>query len=181
MAIIQDSQTGTTAKVDSENRLYTFAVSQTEDKHSNLEGLYDSIYFDVTPAGADDTFFYLKNTGLGDLAITDIRISSSVATNIFLDHVTGTPTYVTGTDAEITNRNLGSSYVPSVVAKYDTNITGLVNAGVLLFQECPTADTMYHFRTSSNIIIPQGQAIGLRRVAGTGLITCLVSLSISES
>lgn len=177
MAIIQDPSTGRTATVDIENRLATFAISQQEDKHTNIEGYYNSIYFQVTPAGANDKFFYLQNTGLFDLSITDIRISSTVPTNILLDRVTGTPIYVTGTDAQITNRNLGSSQVPGVIAKYDTDITGVVDEGVLLFQECDTASRLYHFRTSSNIIIPQGQAIVLERVAATGAITCLISLT----
>lgn len=181
MAIIQDSATGRTASVDDENRLATFAVSQAEDKHSNVEGHYNSVYFEVTPAGANDNFFYLQNTGTEDLAITDIRISSSVPTNILLDKASGTPTYVTGTDAAVTNRNLGSSKTPSVIAKYDTDITGIVDEGVLLFQECPVADTLYHFRTSSNIIIPQGQAVILKRVGATGQITCLVSLTRAVS
>ena len=38
MAIIQDAQTGRTAKVDDENRLSTFSVAQHEDKHTNEEG-----------------------------------------------------------------------------------------------------------------------------------------------
>ena len=181
MAIIQDASTGITASVDEENRLKVFAIAQAEDKHTNVEGYYNSIFFQVTPAGANDKFFYLKNTGIYDLTVTDIRISSTVPTNILLDKVTGTAVYVTGTDAGITNRNLGSSKVPTVIAKYDTDITGVVDEGVLLFQECPTADTLYHFKSSSNIIIPQGQAIALQRVAATGAITCLVSLTRAGS
>lgn len=181
MAIIQDSSTGMTASVDNENRLRTFSVSQAEDKHANIEGLYNSVYFVVTPAGANDKFFYLQNTGTTDLAITDVRISSTVATNILLSKVSGTPVYVTGTDSSVTNRNLGSSKAPSVIAKHDTNITGIVDEGVLLFQECPSVDTLYHFRTSSNIIIPQGQAVVLERTAATGLINCLVSLTVAAS
>ena len=181
MAIIQDPATGKTATVDDENRLKTYAVTQEENKHTNIEGFSNSIYFEVTPAGANDKFFYLQNTGTEDLTITDVRISSTVATNILLDQVTGTPIYVTGTDAQVTNRNLGSSKIPSIIAKYDTDITAVVDEGVLLFQECPVADTLYHFRSSSHIIIPQGQAVALQRVAATGLITCLVSLTRAAS
>lgn len=181
MAIISDASTGKTAKVDTENRLATFSIAQAEDKHTNIDGFYNSIFFEVTPAGANDKFFYLQNTGIFDLTITDIRISTTVPTNILLDKVTGTPVYITGTDAQITNRNLGSSKTPTVIAKYDTDITGTVDEGVLLFQECDTANKLYHFRTSSNIIIPQGQAIALERVAATGAITCLISLTRAGS
>ena len=181
MAIIQDPSTGFTAAVDSENRLRTFSVAQSEDKYTNLEGLYHSIYFTVTPAGADDYFYYLKNTGVKDISITDIRISSSVATNVFLDHVSGTPSYITGGDTTDTNRNLGSSSVLSTISKFDTDITGMTKLGEVVFQECPVVDTLYHFRTSSTVIIPQGQAVALRRVASTGLMTVLVSVSETTS
>ena len=177
--IIQDAQTGKTGKVDHENRLHVFSVTQTLDRHANSEGLYSSIYFTVTPTGANDYCLYLKNDGVSDVLITDLRISSTVPTNIFVDHVTGTPSYVTGTDATITNNNLGSNKSPSITAKFDTNITGITNVGELMFQECPVANTMYHLRKSSTILIPQGQAIAIRRVESTGLITALVSLSIA--
>ena len=179
--IIQDSSTGNTATVDDENRLKVFSISQSEDKHTNDEGYYNSLYFVVTPAGANDKFVYFKNTGSADLTITDLRISSSVPTNILMKKVTGSPTYVTGTDVDITSRNLGSPRVPDIIAKYDTDITGLVDDGVLLFQECPAADTLYHFKTTSNIIIPQGQAIVLERVEATGEITCLISQTKASS
>lgn len=178
--IIQDGQRGYTAKVDEENRLYTYAVTEHQDKHSNTEGRYSSVYFEVTPVGADDYFFYLKNTGLDTKVITDIRISSSVATTIFVDKISGTPSYVTGSDPEITNRNLGSSMSPDVTLKYDTNITGLTREGLLFFQECPVADTMYHLKTTSTIYIPQGQSIAIRRSAATGLLRVVVSLSGTE-
>lgn len=181
MAILQDAATGRSARVDDENRLLTFSVTQPEDKHTNIEGRYDSIFFEITPAGADDYFFYLKNVGNEDLSITDIRVSSSVSTNILLDHVSGIPSYITGTDAEVTNRNLGSSRVPDIEAKFDTNITSITKVGTLLFQECNVADELYHFKPTSTVIIPQGQAIALRRIAATGDITCLVSVSLAES
>lgn len=181
MAIIQDAATGRTARVDDENRLNTFSVAQLEDKHTNIEGRYDSIFFEVTPAGADDYFFYLKNIGNEDISVTDIRVSSSVPSNILLDHVTGTPTYVTGTEAEITNRNLGSNKLPDVDAQFDTDITVITKVGTLLFQECNVANELYHFKPTSTIIIPQGQAVALKRVAATGDITCLVSVSLAES
>ena len=181
MAIIQDSSTGNTVTVDAKNRLSAFSVSQNEDKRANIDGNSWSLFFQVTPAGANDKFFYLQNTGISDLSITDIRISSSVPTNVLLDVVSGAPVFVTGTDVSIVNRNLGKSQSPDVIAKFDTDITGLVDEGVLLFQECDTADRLYHFRTLSTIIIPQGQALALQRVEGTGLMTVLVSLRKAET
>ena len=178
---IQDANTGRTAAVDNENRLEVSSVSQQIDKHSNLKGRYDVIYFTVTPAGADDYCLYLKNEGTRDIAVTDIRIMSSVQTTVFLDHVTGTPSYVSETAATVTNRNLGSNFSPDITANYDTDITGLTKEGELLFQQCAVVDTEYESRITSNIIMPQGQAISLRREAATGTLTVMLSMSVAET
>ena len=179
--IIQDAQTGRSASVDEENRLIVSSVSQQIDKHTNVEGLYDVIYFVVTAAGANDYCFYLKNEGTHDIAITDMRVMSTVQTTVFIDHVTGTPSYVSETAAAVTNRNLGSSISPTITANYDTDITGLTNEGELLFQQCAVVDTEYESRITSNIIIPQGQAIALRREAATGTLTVMLSMSVAET
>lgn len=171
---------GAVANVSQDSQLEAFAVSEPEDKFINQRGGVHSIYFSVTPAGAGDYFYYLKNNGTSDLNITDIRIKSSVATTIYYDYVTGTPTYVTGTDAQDCNRNLGSSRLLNAESKYDTDITGLNFEGVLFFERCASADTRYKLTTSSNIIIPQGKAIAFRREAATGLIEAVVSVVDSE-
>ena len=178
---ITDPRTGSGLCIDSENRALTFSITEPEDKHINREGKVWSLYFTVTPAGANDYFFYFKNTGTEDVSISDIRISSSVVTEVTYEYVSGTPTYVTGTDVQITNRNLGSSKVPAVTAKYDTDITGLSADGILFFEECAAANTRYKLSTTSNIIITQGQAIAFKRVAATGLINCVVSVVGLES
>lgn len=177
--IIEDGQTGRAAIVDDEFRLKTFSITQSEDKHTNIEGEYNSVYFKVTPTGANDYFFYLQNTGVDDVTITDIRISSSVGSEILLHKVSGTAS--SGTDSLITNRNLGSNKVPAITAIHDPDITGLTSEGVLLFDELSVVDEMHHMKTTSNIIIPQGQSIALLRVAATGLITCLVSVTKAVS
>lgn len=174
--ILDRTGKGYTAKVDSENRLEVFATTEPEDKHINKEGNVFSIHFTVTPVGANDYFFYYKNTGEEQVYITDIRISSSAATNITVEHVSGTPSYTSDTDLTPTNRNLGSSKVLTATIKSDTDTTGLTSEGVIFNIECPVADTLYHLRTSSNIIIPQGSSIALKRVAASGAIECVVSV-----
>jgi hypothetical protein len=174
---IEDAATGRTAIVDEEFRLKTFSIVQSEDKHTNVEGDYNSLYMQVTPAGAGDYFWYLVNDGQADVTITDIRIVSTVATQINIHIVTGTPIYVAATDTLNTNKNLGSNKVPKITSKYDTNITGLTSGGILLFDSIDTPNELVHMKTTSNIIIPQGQAVALERVAATGLVTCLVSLT----
>lgn len=167
---------GTVAEVNEKGQLKAFAVSEPEDKFINQAGGVYSVYFSVTPAGANDYFYYLKNEGTTDLNITDIRIKSTVATAIYYEYVSGTPTYVTGTDTTNTNRNLGSSRLLNAESKYDTDITGLTSEGIIFFEQCASADTRYKLSTSSNIIIPQGKAIAFKREAATGEIEAVVSV-----
>lgn len=171
---------GQVAEVDDENRLKTFAVSQREDKHLNEEGKVWSVYFNVTPVGANDYFFYLKNNGVLDLKITDIRISSSSPTTIFYESVRGAPVFVAEQDAQVTSRLLGNARTPTADLKFDTDITGLTPEGVLFFEECAVADTRYKLSSTSNILIPQGQAIAFRREAAAGAIEALISVVESE-
>jgi hypothetical protein len=173
--IIDDPQNGKSARVDLENRLRTFTTSEPYDKHRNREGNVFSVYFQVTPAAANDYFYYFKNNGLNDVFITDVRIISTVASTITYEKVSGTPTYVAGTDATTTNRNFGSSIELDAENKFDTDITGLTSNGIVFFEGIDTPGKRYHLRTTSNIIIPQGKAIAFKRVAATGLLTVLVS------
>lgn len=176
MKITDGTGKGYQAKVNSKNRIEMFSITEPEDKDANKNGKVWSIYFTVTPAGANDYFFYFKNTGNVDLSITDIRVSSTVATKLFYEEVSGAPTYVTGTDAQVTARNIGKSSLPSATIKYDTDITNLTSEGVLFFEQCATVNTRYKLSTSSNIIVGQGQAVAFKRVAATGAIDCVVSL-----
>ncbi len=178
MAKIQGPD-GQVANVDDENRLAVFAVTQNQDKHANVEGRYWSIFVSVTPAGINDKFFYLRNEGTKDLVITDVRVSSSVVTQLLYKKVLGTT--VGGTAVtEITNRKLGLPTVPDATIEQGADITGLTDDGVLFPEECDVANRQRHLKISSGIIIPQGQAVAFERIAATGLITMLVSLAVAE-
>jgi hypothetical protein len=176
--IIKDGTgTGNTAKVNDANQLDVFAVTEPEDKFLNRSGNVYSIEVSVTPTGANDYFWYLKNTGTNTLTITDIRVSSTVATRLNYKKVSGTPTYSGGeSDSPIVNRNLGSSKTLDAIIKTDVDITGLTDEGLIFFEECKNTDQRYKLSTSSNIFIPQGSAVAFQRVAATGAITMLVSV-----
>lgn len=170
---------GKVAEVDEENRLQVFAVGQNEDRHSNEDGRYWSVFVSVTPTGANDNFFYLKNEGTKNLIITDIRVSSSVATQLLYKRVAGTP--VGGAAIVPGSRLLSNPKAPTAIIEQGVNITGLSDLGdPLFFEECDTPNRRENLKTTSAIIIPQGQAIAFERVATTGLITMIVSLSEEE-
>lgn len=169
---------GQVVEVNDENRLLVSAVSVTEDKHLNTEERYWSVYLAETTPGVGDYFFYLKNNGLKDINLTDVRISSSVALNsMYYERVSGVVTG--GSDVQTTNRNAGSPKQITGDVLSAGDLTGLTPLGVLFFQKCDVADRGYHLRTSSNIIIPQGQAIAFRS-ALAATIECLISVSEEE-
>ena len=181
MAIIQDSGSGRTATVDTQNRLLVASVTRGEDRQANINGDYYSAYFQVTPAGANDYFFYLRNDGTTDITVTDFRMSSTVVTRLLIHRVIGTPVFSGANTTIITSRNLGSSKTPTVVARDDTDITGLTSEGVLFFEDMSSVDTLFELKLSSTIIIPQGQAIAIQRVGATGLLTVDISMSKVDS
>ena len=162
------------AEVDSENRLKVLSHAKKFDRHVNEEGRYWSTYFTNTPTGANDYFFYCKNTGTSNLHITDIRISSSVTSQITYETVTGTA--AGGSNCTIVNRQIGNSQIPVATIQQGVDITGLTGT-IFDFEECNVANQLYHRSYSSTIIIPQGQSIAFKRIEATGLITCSVSIS----
>jgi len=177
MAVLKGPD-GQVAKVDSENRLSTLSVDVPFERHLNTEQKVWSIYFTVTPTGANDLFFYLKNNGVKDLFISNIRISSTVVTTLFYRQVTGTAS--AGTDSSVTNRNIGSANAPDATIQHDADFTGLTSGGILFHEEVNAANTLRHLSIACGIIIPQGQAIAFERVAATGTIECVVSISEAE-
>lgn len=171
---------GNVANVDSDKRLTVFADTQRWETHTNREKGALSVHFSVTPVGANDFFWYFRNDGTADIFINKIRLSSTIATEITVEHVSGTAVFVSGNTPSVTNKNLGSSVAVTATNTFDTDITGLTSLGIIYFEQVSIADTRYTLESSSNIIIPQGQAIALKRVAATGLIDCVVSLVVDS-
>jgi len=106
---------------------------------------------------------------------TEISLVSTVVTQITIESVSGTPTFVSATDATVTNRNLGSTSTLGADAKVDTDITVITSDGILFFEECSIANTRFTLNIESGLLIPQGQTIAFKRVAATGLIDVLVT------
>lgn len=169
------------AKVDIEGRLHSFAVSSPENKHVNRKGGSWSVFFTTTPTGVGDYFFYIENTGDKSLVISNITLMCSSIDTINLNSVSGTPIFSSGVDINPTNRNLNfSTFLPAATIKKDVDITGLSNVGTLHFLRCDVANVSKTLEIHSDIILPRGSAIALEAVVGTGLITCVISLSELE-
>lgn len=174
---------GKSARVNTENQLEVLSVSIPEDRHNNEthESVWSLPFQDIDPAGADDYFLYITNTGSKSLSITDIRASSTVAGSMQVRHVSGVAVFVVGTDVDPVSRFLGSNKALNAAVKTDTDITGLTDEGILFFMDFDTVNKLEHLRTSSNIIIPPGQAVALFWEEATGILTGVVSITELQS
>lgn len=173
---------GYVLSVNAENQVDTFSVIETHERRINrVDHKYWSLPFQaIDPAGADDYFIYLKNTGTKELAITDIRIATTVVGTCEVHHVTGTPSYTSDTDIAPVNRYLGSSTAPTMTAKTDTDTTGLTNEGILFLIDMPATGTTYHLSPSGDIFLPPGQAMALLWDQATGILSGVISVAELE-
>ncbi len=174
--VIKNGDNGNTWHIDEDNRGHVFAVVETQDKAVNKEGEQWSLPFTVTPVGAGDYFFFFKNTGTQDLAITDLRTMCASAETITYHWVTGTPTYTSDTDIDPVAKNGASSKIPTATIKSDTNTTGLTDEGEMYFDRLDTANKMYKLSTTANIIIPQGSQFALKATTGGAEVKCVISI-----
>jgi hypothetical protein len=171
MSIIKDgSGTGRTMKINEENRADVEAISRPITQHINeLYEKHFSLFFEaIDPTGADDYFFYMKNTGTKNIHITKSRFASTVAGSVEFHSVTGTASSVN--DITPVNRSLGSSVTPTLTVGTNVDITGLTNAGTLLHLRLDTANKDVVDEHPSHIIIPPGQALALLWDAATGIL-----------
>jgi hypothetical protein len=174
MTIIKDgSGAAYSLRVNEEFRADVESVTRPIDQHINeLYKKTFSLSFDgIDPVGADDYFFYIKNTGTKNLHVEDIAIKSTVAGTVELHHVSGTPSYTASTTVTPINRYLGSSNTLTATINTDTDTTGLTNEGVICYVPCPVVNTMYALEVSSHIILPPGQALALLWDTSTGALT----------
>lgn len=155
------------------------SVSETADRHLNIEHeqVWSLPFEGIDPVGADDYFLYIKNTGSTNLAITDFRLESSVIGTIEVHSVSGVASFTAGADITPVNRHIGSITTPNAIIKTDTDTTGLTNNGVFFWIRADTADKTVHLHTSSNLIIPPGQATALLWDQATGIMKGVVSLA----
>ena len=91
--ILEDGKgTGYKAEIDSDNRLYVNAVSQSVEHFTNYnKGTSFNLISETTPATADDYYLYIKNTGTTPIVIEGFsyRVESDQQIKIY-KNLTGT-------------------------------------------------------------------------------------------
>lgn len=170
MIIKDGAGTGNTVKVTSENRLDADAIVRPINQHINETYQKNfSLFFEgVTPAGADDYFFYFRNNGDKDVHFTKFRLLSSVVGTVEIHQVAGTASSVT--DIAPANRFIGSSAALDATIGTDSDITGLTKEADIVHLRLSSSDVDFIDDESSHIIVPPGQAIALLWDNSTGTL-----------
>lgn len=179
MSTIRDPQTHTGARINDFGQMLVESTTKPEDRHVNREHqeVWSLPFRNITPVAADDFFFYFKNTGAATYVITDVRGATTVAGYIDICHVSGTAVHTADTDINPVNRFVGSSKTPLATIKTDTDVTGIVDEGVIFSLDVATVNQLHHLRTTAGIIVPPGQAVGLRWSEATGAMSGVVSIA----
>lgn len=138
-------------------------------------------FVDITPAGADDYFLYIRNENITDHIIARVNISSTEPGFVQVHVVSGTASG--GTAVTPVQRNTGSTNDPELDVQSGTDITGLTNDGILDIlpltqgrsggQAIAVAGLNYSF---DPIVLARDSAIALLWTETSGTITGTVSI-----
>lgn len=151
------------ASVNNYFQVETASVVESAERFYNKSiGKVWTILSNTTAVGAGDYILYIKNTGTDQLEISEIQALAGTATTLYIDEVTGTPSFTAGVDLTPLNRNIGSNNTITATIKEDTDTTGLTLLGSHLVQRLAVADTQYYQKPASRIIIPGGSAVAVR-------------------
>lgn len=143
----------------------TLAITQGIAYYVNRQKHFYSCPIQVTPTGAGDCFFYLKNIGDTDIVIQ--RLSAHVPTNEVINcymRDIGDP--VDGTDFTPINRNCGASGDVEAEVQYGVNITGLTPGDNVDNFHIAADDYTHTYRWEAGIMIPKNKVFTLYAQVG---------------
>ena len=163
---------GKTVKIDSNNRLLTYAVTRTDPLYFNDENqsVYKAVVF-VTPHSvnpsieANTYFFYVKNTSENHLHINRFRYwsESNEIIDIYIN-MSGSP--VGGTEIVPVNSNLGSGNQANGTFLKGSGITGL-SGGILIGRSrIPSSHDIQELAYESTLILQKNNNIVLSTPIG---------------
>jgi len=172
---------GRTAGVTTDNSLRVMATSLTIEHHANhYHGEAYNVLFEVTPTGADDCFFYLKNEHDEDMTLEGIWIHNTASEYIDVKiSDIGTPSG--GSDITPVNLNCGSGKSAIGIFQQGVNITGL--SGGLnthrIWHLGSAGMAIYNF--DQDIIVSKNNVVTLYAQTGTSAISGLLVFNYHHS
>lgn len=168
MSIIQDGKgTGKVAEVDTNNMLAVKAVTITEEHYAtHNKGKGWHIVLQQTPTGANDNFFYFKNTSEDETYVIegfDSRVASAETLEIYLN-----PTGTTSGGTAVTPTNSNTSHQAtsmSATIEAGNDITGLSN-GNLFHRVFLTNTNTDYINFELDLAVEPGGSLVVRAVTG---------------
>ncbi|KKM87175.1 hypothetical protein LCGC14_1271630 [marine sediment metagenome] len=162
---------GYKAQVNAENRLVTFAVTETLEHHINSsDGLSFNLLFQQTPTGANDCFLYIKNTD--DMLLTVegiwIRAASNDTIEVKLNDIEGS--VVGHSEATPVNLNAGSGKSASGTFRTGNDITGLSGGTISERVYVASGNASILISFAQNLVVPKNFIISFYAVTGTAEI-----------
>jgi hypothetical protein len=171
---------GNLVKVDSDNRLYTFASTTDEGMYACLTKgeMYCNI-LSVTPASAGNCFLYMANTRPGyNMVVGKVAILTPSIEMVDIKRVSGIP--ASGTPFTPVNRNLNYPNNAIGTFQYGTSITGLTGTDVLS-RFYSTANIPILYDVYHGVVIPPNTAVGFFATTGSIKVDYTVIWYYSES
>ena len=172
--------------VDSEGRLSTFSVVEPEDRRINrTNGKVWSIDMDGVTANAGTYIAWFRNTSQVNYHLTDMRAHCNDAASVIdVDEVTVT-TIGNNTSFlpnDVASRNIGTTHSPTGDMDHATSATGLTGLTKVsnLFHAGSLDNQSSHLSTSSNIIVPPGQAMAIKVLTANATLGLTVTWSLIE-
>jgi len=177
LSTIKDGRgTGRLLKVDSEGRAHTFSVTEREEQHTNRlnQDAYIS-FVALTPTGAGDVFYYIKNTDTRDMILSWYRIwavAGAEAIDIYKNPA-GTPTNTTAITP--VSANFASKKAASVANYESVNMGGLSGATLVdrLRLSGDGNDVVENY--PGGLILPQGASFCAQALNGAVPIEFTIS------
>lgn len=171
MLIEDGAGSGYKAKVGTDNRLKTIALTRSVEHQANhADGQGYNVLFAGTPAGAGDCFFYMKNNSDTDIVIEGVTHMVASAESIYYN-ISDTGTLGGTSDATVpANLNAGSGNVAdvtceTVIGDAAVDITGL-SGGTKVQQYWLTTTQSTYINLDQDIIIPKNKTFTMWAVTG---------------
>jgi len=160
MTTIKDGKgTGKLLQIDAKNRARGFVTTEREGMTENRAGLAYIAYFALTPTGAGDYFFWMKNNDPRDLIMNWYRVWCASAEAIDIEREpAGTP--VGGTSAVPLNANFSAKGSADIEAYSGVNITGLSGGATIDRLRISGDGNDVVDEWPGGLVLPQGAVVG---------------------
>jgi len=177
VSIVDGTGKGKSLLIDENNYAHVFSVGSPIDQHINMElGTVYACVVSVTPAGAGNCFFYLKNDSILPMHLSNLRVRAVGAAEGIQIKLKDTGTPAAGIAVTPVNKNTSIGSLAECTTEYGTNITGLSGGSIVDLLWVDASALTFKFEWASDIIIAKNDIVSFYAV--TGSIPLIVTATI---